>query len=130
MSYVIAMVAVIVAYLTMRYIRSTTPRGLAREIAESQLVAFNMARDKYPDAPIEDIYRMAVSTHRGVGEEGAAQTVAEARRLAQDMGLELKFWIVVLQLVANTYAAKVGRSPSSDMDALGEGVSSVIADEI
>lgn len=130
MHYVIAMVVVIVAYATIKFIRSSTPRGFARGIAEAQLVAFDIARGKYPDAPIEDVYQIAVSAHRGVGDAGALQVVAEARKLAQDMGMELKFWIVVLQLVANAYAAKAGRSPSSDMDALGEGVSSVIADEI
>ena len=46
------------------------------------------------------------------------------------MGVELRLWIVVLQLVANAYPAKAGRPPSSDVDALDEGVSSVFLDHI
>ena len=130
MGYLIAMAVVIAAYAAIMYIRSTTPRGFAKAIAEGQLVALNMAQGKYPEAPPEHLYQIAVSTRRNVGEEGAARIVADARKLAQNMGVELKFWIVILQLVANEYAERTGRSPSSDMDALGEGVSSVIADEV
>ncbi|MDP6778389.1 MAG: hypothetical protein QGI83_16660 [Candidatus Latescibacteria bacterium] len=130
MSYVIAIAVVILAYAAIRRSRSTTPRGFARGIAQDMLVGLNMARDAYPNASQEDLYRIAVSTRRGLDAEGAKHVVGEARKLAQGMGVELKFWIVVLQLAANEYAAKVGRSPSSDMDALGDGVSSVIGDEI
>jgi hypothetical protein len=101
-------------------------RQMARSVAKVQLESFMQARQAFPDAPSEQLYAMAISTRQTVGEEEGKAIVDGVKETAAECGGDLKFWLVVVDLVAKEYVDQTDESPLEYMMEIGEEVAAAI----
>lgn len=126
----LAMFSLIVFYIVKKLVQLSTPRGFAKGVAKSQLLSLYAFRNYSPNNPTEDLYLRAIMTRPGYNMELASNFIADARSLSQQIEVDLKFWMVILHLVAYEYLKRTGRSPLPVMNELREGVLSAIPPDL
>jgi len=130
MDYLIGVIVVLAVYGICKFANLAKPTGFAKSIARVQLISFYAFRESEPNATPEQQYSQAIATRSSVGEDKAIQIVNDAKKLAEGERVELRFWNVVLQLVALEYWSKMDRDPTPVMRQLAEGVMAVIPEDL
>lgn len=116
----------IVVYFAFKFIESSRPLGFARQLARAQLTSFYAFKNKYPNVPPQDLYSMVLTSRPGYDAQRANSIISGAVDIAQELGEEIRFWMVVLQLAASEYLSRTGQSPMPVMNDLRTGVTKVI----
>jgi hypothetical protein len=127
---IFAIALVIVGYLAFKFIQSSRPLGFAKQLARAQLTSFYAFKNKYPNISPQDLYSMVLTTRPGYDAERASNIIAGAVEVSKEMGEELRFWMVVLQLAAYEYLSRTGQSPMPVMNDLRSGVIKVIPEHL
>ena len=127
---IIGLLLAVVIYIGSKMIQSSRPLGFARQLARTQLLSFYAFRNKYPNLPQQELYSMVLTSRPGYDAQLASGIISGAGEVAKQMGLNLRFWMVVLQLASYEYLSRTGQSPLPVMDDLRSGVTSVIPQEL
>jgi hypothetical protein len=121
-----ALLLAVIAYFAFKFIESSRPLGFAKQLARAQLTSFYAFRNKYPNVPPQDLYSMVLTSRPGYDAERADNIISGAAEVAQELGEEIRFSMVVLQLAAYEYLSRTGQSPMPVMNDLRSGVTKVI----
>jgi hypothetical protein len=107
----------------------SAPR-FCQQLARAQLTSFYAFKNKYPNISPQDLYSMVLTTRPGYDAERASNIIAGAVEVSKEMGEDLRFWMVVLQLAAYEYLSRTGQSPMPVMNDLRSGVIKVIPEHL
>lgn len=121
-----AFLLVTIVYFAFKFIESSRPFGFAKQLARAQLTSFYAFKNKYPNVPPQDLYSMVLTSRPGYDAQRADNIITGAAEIAQELGEETRFWMVVLQLAAYEYLSRTGQSPLPVMNDLRGGVAKVI----
>jgi hypothetical protein len=116
----------VLVYFVFKFIESSRPLGFAKQLARAQLTSFYAFRNKYPNVPAQDLYSMVLTSRPGYDAQLADNLISGAAEVGQELGEEIRFWMVVLQLAAYEYLSRTGQSPMPVMNELRAGVAKVI----
>src|SRR6266516_1551571 len=103
---ILAIVLVIVGYFAFKFIESSRPLGFAKQLARAQLTSFYTFKNKYPNVSPQELYSMVLTTRPGYDAELASNIMSGAIEASKEIGEELRFWMVVLQLAAYEYLSR------------------------
>jgi hypothetical protein len=123
---IFAIIIVVVGYFGFKFIQSSRPVGFAKQLARAQLTSFYAFKNKYPNVLPQDLYSMALATRPGYDAQRVSMIISGAEDISKEMGLELRFWMVVLQLAATEYLSRTSQSPLPVMNDLRAGVMKVV----
>jgi|GEM_PF-5578139 len=107
-----------------------TPVGFARGIAKAQLKSLHLVKKRYPDCESEEQYALAISMRPGISLEKAYEIVENAKfsnfEILKDEAEELKFNMVVIELVSDEYERRTHHFSNNVIHDLINGVQDII----
>ncbi len=126
----LAIFAIPLGYVVVKFIQSMSPKGFARGLANAQLRSLGVLRSKDPDKPNEELYEAALMMRPGYTLEKVANIIDGARTACEESGVMFNFQAVVASLAAAEYLRRTGNSPLPVMNEMNEAVCSVIPWEL
>lgn len=92
-----------VLYIIVKMLKSSTPRGFAKELISTQIKCFSKIKNAYPNLGKKQLYTYMISLRPGFDKNSAAELVLETKRACNETGYPFCLRAVVLQLLAYEY---------------------------
>lgn len=135
MVYIILFIVLgIVLFVIVKFVKSSTPRGFAKELAKAQLFSLKVVKQKFPEENKENQYCLAIRTRPNFSEGEVKEIVKEAKKSSKELKQEFNFQSVVFHLAVKEFTKRTDIGSPLRRDGVGyeilQGVSEIIPEDI
>lgn len=120
-------------FVIVKFVKSTTPRGFARELAKAQLFSLKVVKQKFPEKNKEDQYFLALKTRPNYSEEEIRAIIREAKKSSKELKGEFNFQTVIFHMAVKEFTKRTNIGSPLRRDGVGyeilQGVSEIIPED-